>query len=277
MKQFSLLLSYFSSNEQKFLQSNKTPQMYPPPYISHSRPYEFSHRPFASDFPSRLPPYIPYDFATYPPYYSRWDHSYFQNPFPTRPYDSYWNRGYEVPRPYLPPPPLAYEHAYSFRRPMAGGYLPDRVPLMRPPIMRPPVIEPPFMGPARRMRPPIFDDFREGERYMEPNIRGSAGPLAREPMNLRGFEGNLARSYMVDQEPLARSYYYGEERRQEKKKVRDDNNFEISKEFSAKKAEKREKQQQKKPENQRKQQPPAEFQQQFVSQQPNIPMNIRKI
>ena len=137
--------------------------------------------------------------------------------------------------------------------------------------MRPPLIESQL-----RMRPPIFEDFRGGERFMGPNIN-IRGPLAREPMNLRGFEGNLARSYVMDQEPLARSYYLGGERRQEKKKVRDDNNFEISKEFSPNKAEKREKQQQKKPENQQKQQPPAGFQQQFVSQQPNIPMNIRKI
>lgn len=99
-----------------------------------------------------------------------------------------------------------------------------------------------------------------------------SGPLAREPMNFRGFEGNLARSYVVDQEPLARSYYYGGERRPENKKVRDDNNFEISKEFIAKNAEK--KKEQKKPENQQKQQPPTGFQQQFVGQQP---MNIRKI
>lgn len=109
------------------------------------------------------------------------------------------------------------------------------------------------------------------------NIRGSVGPLAREPMNLRGFEGNLARSYLVDQEPLARSSYYGGERRTEKKKVRDDNNFEISKEFTAKNAEKREKQQQPKPENQQKLQPPTGFQQQFANQQPNIQMNNRKI
>ena len=200
---------------------------YPPPPI-HPKPYELGHRMYTSDYFNR--PYSNYSSylpsTQYP--YSRWYQSYYFNPTLNRSYDAYWNRGYEVPRPYIPPPvpapPLYGSHLAS--RP----YYPERTNYDYPFVYERPPIERPL---AYYDRPPLYE--RSGyERAIPPSYW---------EQDYRRYEPNLSTSRYEPEydrrhyEHMSRSYVIPARNEMDRKKVYDDNHFEISKDPHSKKDE----------------------------------------
>ena len=188
-----------------------SPYYYQDPFPT--KPYEFSQRLYSNDYFDRTAPSLsnrsycgsfcdhrPYSSYPYPASYSNWDRSYFNNPLATRSYDSYWNRGYEVPRPYIPPPPL-YEDRFAYNRP---SY---RSPYMGVPLERP-IIDRSFVRPTTErfydpyMRPPPMD--REYDPYISHStMLPKKTEVGREYE--QKYEQNLSKSTYLQEEPYERN------------------------------------------------------------------------
>lgn len=200
-----------------------------PPYdpyyrdpLIHQKPYELSHRMYTSDYYNR--PYSTYSsFLPYNnnPSYSRWDQSYFNNPSLNRSYDAYWNRGYEVPRPYIPPP-VHGSNFSNYNRPYVErtGY---DYPFV---YERPPTY---YERPYERPLPPQYwePEPRYDYRRYEPDIR----PRYEPNLSTSRYEPEFNRRHY---EQMSRSYVLPGRHEMDKKKAYDDNNFEISSKIHAK-------------------------------------------
>ena len=228
-----------------------------------SRPYEFSHRQYSNYFDTAPPnsgsysSYIP-NIPQYPPYYSKWDRSYFSKPTLNRSYDSYWNRslGYEVPRPYVPYASSMPSDRFSMNRPIYDRSIYDK------PMYDRPIYDRSMYDRAMYDRPmydrPIYDDRSIYERpiyerpmYERPMYESNAHGFEREPL-YRSNLNELSRSRYEQPPPYLSSRFEepgrGFERREYeeevfhrerqfgkefvKKKVFDDNHFEISRDHN---------------------------------------------
>ena len=203
-----------------------------------SRPYEFSHRQYTNYFDTAPFPscesyssYIP-TIPQYPPYYSKWDRSYFSKPTLDRSYDCYWNRslGYEVPRPYFP----SFDR-FSMNKSLYDRSMHDR-PMYDRPMYDRPIYDRPMYDRSMYERPIYDRPIHERSMYDRPVYDR---PIYERPMYEYRFEQPPAYLSSRFEEPgrgferreygemgIQRERTFGKD--VERKKVFDDNHFEIS-------------------------------------------------